>query len=903
MVGKWTGAAILVYLAVTMGAAVAGETTGSVKHPVLRHNIDPERAAGYESAVRRVMAMSEAEMLDLVPAKSCILFCGCPNCSGGQQENGQFEWTIERPLELVCKFCGHVYPSEEYPMNRTATGVNALGETVTYKYFLDESSGRDFWFEACADRLKRGWFVGQCQALATCYHVTRKEEYARRAALILNRFAEAYPHMAVLSQWPYRRRAVAKPTPPYPSAGGKWGRWMAEEVPHGLPEAYDLIHASPELDKLSQELGTDVRRRIENDFFRATVEYTFTFGKEPTGEHLNNMAPFYTRNIVQIGRVIGEPEYVHWGYRWVGEILRDKFFYDGMWHEAPAYHYQTIGGISRVIAALEGYSDPPGYRSSADGLRLEAVDLQRQLPFVGKAIGAPAVVAYPNGRICPAHDTWATSRTSPPREQTASTLLPGFGQASLGRGTGADQLQAQLHFSGGYGHEHADNLSFSLFAKGAEMFSDIGYSHTKLRRWTISTVGHNTVAVDRREQSTGDSDGDLMIFLPDAAGLCVVEARGQRAYPQLVEMYRRQLLLVPVSATDAYVVDVFRLRGGSVHDWLLHGSADDEMTAECSLPLVPREGTLLEPGEQWVEPVGESSPVLPYGLIRQLREAETGDSFHVTFRYAGAEGATAGAGVRVHLLGEPSTEVFLGSSPQVRPAEGDDRKVYDHWMPQLVVRRSGEAPLAGVFAAVHEPFRPEPFLGDVLALPLEESDDYAVALKVPHGDLEDTIVSTLDEPPYPERRLSGGIRFQGRLGVLRERAGKVVAAWLVDGISLGKGDFVLTCEAPRWEGTIESATRKADGAAADSFVTTAELPPGDALAGRWMIVTHAGGHTHGYEINAVAPAEGKSVILLRDDHGLRIADGTTEECYFPRRKIPGPNRFIIPGWTARQPGE
>jgi hypothetical protein len=560
-------------VAVAVGPPAFSEEPGPVRHPVLRHDVDPKNAARYERAVSRVMAMDEAEMLRLVPVKSCIMFCGCPNCSAGQQENGQFAWTIERPMELVCKFCRHVYPSDDYPMDQTASGTNALGETVTYRYYLDPKSGRDFWLEAYADRLRRNWFVEQCQSLAVCYRATGDEKYARRAALILERFAQAYPHMAVLSQWPYRRRAIVKPTPPYPWNGGKWGRWMAEEVPQGLPEAYDLIHDSPELDKLGKELGRDVRQAIENDFFRAAVEYTFTFGAEPIGQHLNNMAPFYTRNIVHIGRVVGEPRYVHWGHRWVGEILREGFYYDGMWREAPSYHYQTIIGIRRVIAALDGYSDPPDYRPESGDARLENVDLQRQVPFVQKALLAPALVGYPNGRICPVHDTWATSRQDAPRQATVSALLPGFGQASLGRGGGADQLQAQLHFSGGHGHEHADNLSFSLFAKGAEMLSDIGYSHTRLRGWTISTVGHNTVAIDRQEQKTTNSDGDLVMFLPDAAGLSVVEARAERAYPGLADRYRRQLLLVPVSPTDAYVVDLFRVQGGTVHDWLLLGAA------------------------------------------------------------------------------------------------------------------------------------------------------------------------------------------------------------------------------------------------------------------------------------------------------------------------------------------
>ena len=880
-------------------SAVAGEA-GAVKHPVLQHDIDSKNAAGHERAAGRVMAMSEAQILELVPTKSSIMFCGCPNCSGGQQENGQFDWTIERPFELRCKYCKHVYPSREYPMDQTAEGVNALGETVTYKYYLDEKSGRDYWLEAAADRFRRYWFVSQCRTLAACYHLTQKPEYARRAGLILNRFAEAYPHMAVLNQWPYRRRSVAKPAPPYPSAGGKWGRWMPAEVPGGLPEAYDLIHDSPELDKLSVELGTDVRKRIEDDFFRATVTYTFTFGERPVGRHLNNMAPFYTKNIIQIGRVIGEPQYVHWGYDWVDEILREGFSYDGMWQEAPSYHYQTIGGIRRVIAALKGYSDPPGYKSPVDGRRLDDVDLENQIPFVAKALAAPEAVAYPNGRICPVHDTWAKSRSSSPRQETVSTILPGFGQAALGRGTGADQLQAQLHFSGGHGHAHADNLTFALFAKGQEMLSDIGYSHSKLRRWTISTPGHNTVVVDRKDQSTRDSDGDLLMFLPEAAGLSVVEACGKRAYPKLAQTYRRQLVMVPISDKDAYVVDLFRVKGGKVHDWMLHGSADHDMTAKCSLPLAAREGTLLEPGEKWVEPIGESSSLLPYGLIREPSQVKTGDAFNVTFRYADSDEKRTGKGVRSYLLGGTETEVFLGKSPRVRSVEGDDQKIYDDWMPQLVVRRRGAVPLESLFAAVHEPFQSEPIVGEVRAVPLEASAGGCVAMEVRHGEFVDTIVSTMDESPYPERQLPDGIKIEGRLGILRQRADKVIAAWLVDGTRLTKGDFALTCDTARYEGTIDSATRKSDGAALDSFITTTELPSDNTLAGRWMIVTHGSGHTHGYEIESVNRADGRSVIILRDDHGLRIADGTTEERYFPRRKIEGPNRFVVAGWAAKE---
>ena len=896
MVIRWV--AVLVGAVALAAEAGAEPGQGPGKHPVVHWRIDRRSPESYERSLARIMSMSEAEMLQLIPTRSCILFCGCPNCEGGQQENGQFDWSIERPYELRCRFCGHVYPSPKYPAQQTASGLNALGETVTYRYYLDPRSGRDFWFESHADRRRRDWFVEQCRLLARAYHGTQRPEYARRAALILDRFAAAYPHMAVLAQWPYRRRAVVSPQPPYPSAGGKWGRWIPEEVPSRLPEAYDLIHDSEELDRLSREQGIDVRRRIEDDFFRATVEYIFTFGKEPTGTHLNNMAPYYTENIVHIGRILGEPRYVHWGYRWVGEILRDGFFYDGMWHEAPSYHYQTIGGVQRVLAALRGYSDPPGYRS-ADGLRLENVDLGRETPFVEKALAAPSLVAYPNGRIAPIHDSWASERAVRPRRQTASALLPGFGHAALGRGRGSNQLQAHLHFSGAYGHAHADSLNLALFARGAELLSDIGYTHTKLRHWTISTISHNTVAIDRREQEGSSGDGDLLLFVPDLAGLSAVESRADQAYPKLAERYQRQLVLVPLSEADAYVVDVFRARGGSTHDWLLHGSADEEMSAECSLPLEGGRETMLEAGEQWREPLGESSRLLPYGLIRGVRHGEAGDGFAVTFRCQGRSGGRPQAGVRAHVWAGKSAEVFLGKSPRIREAEGDDRKVYDFWMPQLVVRRRGPAPLESAFAAVYEPFGQKPLLGRVRMLPVEPGGD-AVAIEVVHGDLKDTILSTLDEPPYPRRQVAGGMVLQGRLGVLRQRGGKPVAGWLIDGQCLSCGDLAIEPTAGRHSGLLESATRKADGADEDAFVTPADLPEGTALAGRWLIATHGNGHTHGYEISHVARRGGRSVIVLKDDHGLRIRGQETEECYFPRRKIAGPNRFVIHASEARQ---
>ena len=82
------------------------------------------------------------------------------------------------------------------------------------------------------------------------------------------------------------------------------------------------------------------------------------------------------------------------------------------------------------------------------------------------------------------------------------------------------------------------------------------------------------------------------------------------------------------------------------------------------------------------------------------------------------------------------------------------RKAYDFWMPQLLVRRRGEAPLASTFAAIEEPFLGDPFVDRVERLTLTPGENNAVALRVTHAAGVDTIISTLDDIWCIERSLA-----------------------------------------------------------------------------------------------------------------------------------------------------
>ncbi|MFP3903281.1 MAG: heparinase II/III family protein [Armatimonadota bacterium] len=859
-----------------------------IDHPALEHGINPDSAEAYERNCDRVMAMSIEEMLSFVPEKPTCRFCYCPNCHGGSQGSGIYSWSIENPDQVRCKYCGMVFPNEKYPLDKTIEGKNAHGETVTYRYHQDqERDDLRIFIPAHIMMHKRAWILDQLHNLGVAWQATKKPEYARRAALILDRIAQVYPHYPMMRQWITTFKFPGDQKPPFSGAGGRWGRWMASELPADVVRAYDLVYDSEEFDRLSQERGYDVREKIEEDFLKATWEYVNTFET-----HTHNMAPSYLRTAIEMGRVIRQPEYVHWAYRWLLEILHGGCFYDGCWREAPSYHFQVIGGLKNAFDALRGYSDPPGYVDEGDGKRFDNMEPDEDIAFYDTARGAFDPVAYPNGYASCIHDTWPHSRRSAPRSETNSGILPGYGHASLGRGRGDNQMQAQLHFSGGHGHTHLDNLNLALWAKGHEMLCDLGYTHTKLRWWNICTIGHNLVAIDRANQNGSNSDGNLLHYFPDTGGVAMVEADGRRAYHAIEDLqtYRRMLVTVPVSSADAYVVDIFRTVGGSTHDWLLHGDADDDMTATCSVPLTGQRENLLESEDTWEEPKTEGSRFNPYGVIRDVKTSGDVTDAVTTFRYT----ESPEEGVRIHLAGESQSLLMLGKSPSVRKAGRDSGAVYDYWMPQMVVRRTGEAPLSTVFTMVEEPFSEATFIDTVERLQVQPDDTDAVALRIRHGEIVDTVLAS----PSKDTCSADGITLAGRLGIVRHDQGRVTGMWLFEGTELQCAGAAVEAPAASYSGTIAGAQRISDGADTDALFTDADLPEDRALHGMWMIVSHPNGRTHGYEIERVEHRDGQTAIVLTMDHGLRIEGEKTSHVFFPQSTMEGENTFVIPLATS-----
>ncbi len=896
--GVPVGLLLMVVVAMLFCSEARYCAAAEVVHPVYPVKASPERIELLKRSVTPVMGMSEEEMVGLVPDRTGFRFAGCPSCDGGAQE-GQLTWSVRHPHRVRCRYCGMVFPNETYPENQVMRVTNPVGEEVEYPYWEDEAGYRTF-FSAKGWRQARVYFASLAQDLGELYQATGERQYARRAVLILDAFARYYPRFLVSRERAFEPKGFVL-EPPYPIHGGKWGRWHPDEMPTDLVFAYDSICASGELERLAGETGADVRARIENEFFRGVIRHEQNYPAT-----YDNMSPRIYLGYAVIGRVLGDPGLVHEAVRRSRRLFEFRFFVDGFWCEgSPGYHRATLErGMGRVFDALEGYSDPPGYVDPEDGRRFDDLDLEREIPNLARARRILEICRYPDGRLVPVHDAWYGTEDLLVPERSVSTLLTGVGHAWLGSGEGEDQAQVHLHFSGGYGHEHADNLNLALFAKGQELLSDVGYTHTRYRSWSNSTLCHNTVVIDEQRQYTRTgrprwdrgrafegmpSDGRVLAFEAGCGPVQWVEASGERAYPGLAQVYRRTVMLVEAGAGEVYVVDLFRVVGGAQHDWVMHGSADRDGRAAVSVPL-DFYGEHLLPDVQVRYPEnerdsGDARGRNPgYAFFQNVSRGAVVDDVAVSFKVSEPD-----AGVRTHLPCLAGAEVFSGDAPSVRRSGENDALLDRYRMPIFLVRRKGPAPLSSCFVAVHEPYEGEPFLKEVSVEAAENGED-AVVLRVRHHEVTDHIVHRAEPGRGPLR--VGNLRIEGEVGFVREREGVLEEMGLWGGAELRWRDRVLSGGGV-YEGDVKGSLRLEAGADVNALVVTGDLPEGDALKGATAVVFFGDGSTLGYRVTGVRRSGGETHVLLEDDPGISVEGDGMRHLFFPLREVPGGVRYRI----------
>ena len=251
--------AFAIIAAIWLAPPPAHSASAEVQHPVFDPGGNEGTQASLEAQLAPLLAMADEDLAALVPALNGFQFCDCPNCDMGAQQ-GQLVWMgLAAPGQVKCKYCGMVYPNDQYPEDKTITALNPRGETVTWPYY-ENANGRHFfsgraWYQA------KHWLGARAYDLARLAYASKDPAHEHKAIVLLDGFGEKYPGWCVMYDLTRgdSKPLDSHPEKPHPYWGGIWSRWHYGDVPTDLVRAYDLVYYSGEWEKLSALKGLDVR--------------------------------------------------------------------------------------------------------------------------------------------------------------------------------------------------------------------------------------------------------------------------------------------------------------------------------------------------------------------------------------------------------------------------------------------------------------------------------------------------------------------------------------------------------------------------------------------------------------------------------------------------------------------
>jgi hypothetical protein len=793
-------------------------------------------------------------------------------------------------------------------------------------------NGATCYAQETIDYEKSQYLFNRLEELAAAYDsaATRKDVYARRIALALDAWADYVPDYFLTNQNNGKPLDVAEAEAKNYTVVQRMSdhNGVGHELDSGPVYALDAIYDSQALKDLSTERKYDVRQKIIDGFFVNHVDYLLK--KIPLATHVATNLSGTPEQLANLAIVLGRADWIDWLDRYM-QLTVVHLLRDGMDGESFSYCYGYLNANRVTTVEMAGYFNVWPPVNDAQRAVQSAADEYNDL--IQKGLDAITSVLEPDGTVPPFGNT-NFNGNGKARTQSRSTLLPAYGHLTLADGSGANQTQVNLNFVDNANHDEQDLLTFTLFGAGSELLSDLRYSRMPGRPFTESTMAHNTVAIDRKDQfrstnqDTGNkghlfTGGDLVLYEPNLAGISVAEVNGARAYNAVAERYQRLQILNTIDPAQPYLIDLFRAKGGGTHDYFIHGATRFDSTAPppekttpagastLPLALIDKPYPLLEGTETFVEPPQDSEPW--YGAFRDVWTARSNGNWSVTFK------ATAGMqGSRITMVDDGDVDVYVGKSPapfrDKMPAE-TPQAFYGYWRPSLMVRHRAAA-VDSLFVSVIEPFSGAPAVTAVERLPLATKDKDHVALRIKlKSGREDVVLVDLASPavtgqPSPGRfaTADGKYALTGRVGVAPSQ-GK---AALVAGTKFEHDGKTLAADQAAFTGGVSDVLRARGGCSSDAFVTDAALPEGDVLKGRWIVLTFATykvipsgtsfpmgvqeqkGIRQPFLIDHVQRTGGQTYVVLAADPMLTMSGGKVTETTRPGRTFEGPVTFEIP---------
>jgi len=694
--------------------------------------------------------------------------------------------------------------------------------------------------------------VGGITRLAEAYVVTGNPVYARRAGILLDRAADLYPpHDFKKQGWVYERRGDRGYVSTWHDACEEVRQMVLayDQVFEGMrgdKELVTFLSAKAKQYKLDNPKASfaDIQRNIEERILRDTIrnahKIASNYPRTPVTVTILKAVLDWPNNRAEINKLIDG-------------IIKRATAVDGVTGEKGLAGYGTIGPRSLAtflgrLARLEPgfladvYKRHPKLHQTFR-FHVDTMCLQQYYPQsgdtgsfacrVGRYVGVdfdrsatlepsgyaflwamyeltkdPAfvqVLHQANERSVKGlpYDLLAADPTA--FQRAVADVIKREGEdleldsvnkqqwhiAILRSGQGDRARAVWLDYDAGGGHSHSDGMNLGLFARGLDLMPDFGYPpvqfggwHGAKFSWYTMPASHNTVVVDGKRQA---GVGGKTTLWADGQQLRSIRTSA----PKMIggKQYERTVALIDVSDNDFYVVDVFRVIGGTDHAKFVHSHYG----------TITPTGLSLKRAE-------------PYGHGTQMRNFQCDPAPKPGWRVDWAvddRNKFLRAGTKVHLRYTDLTTDAQASTAEGWIVAGIYNSITESWIPRLMIRRQAkQAPLASTFVAVIEPYGKTSNIAKIQRLPLTTASGQAysdahVAVEVERTDGgRDLIVAADVENPLgatPSRakdrvlaQQAAKLQLDGELCLVRrDRTGKVTRIALCRGTSLTVGDVCL----------------------------------------------------------------------------------------------------------------
>jgi hypothetical protein len=476
------------------------------------------------------------------------------------------------------------------------------------------------------------------------------------------------------------------------------------------------------------------------------------------------------------------------------------------------------------------------------------------------------------------------------RRILGSDFMGQKGLVMLRTGAGDNSQGLFMRYGPSLNHGHYDDLNINYIARGYEVTYDLGYGRSAATQtqsnWARQTASHNVVAVDEASQiATGETGGSLELFA-ESPLVRAAEASSNRCYAKEgVSVYRRLVALIggggrageagSAGENGAYLLDIFRVRGGHEHDYVFH-ALSDEVRVE-GVALGPEEpGSLAGPGIDW------SAAQLDDGDISGHPNnwewiAPPGNGYG--FLAAPRRGTPAGSWLAEWTLDPQSRlRLVMATNPGTEVIAARANGLYPHYPKSryILARRRGEN-LASEFVAAVEPCGAAPRVLSVERLPLQPADGEIAPMAVKVTRRDGTVDYIFSAGDNILRHTPEGVAVAGSFVHARVKDGQLEGLTLAGVKEFSGFGRTFKPEAAALRGKITAVDVEKN-----VVTTSAGLPADGTLDGAVVYFTNPGyTRNTAYRIVKVEKAGAGSRIFLHATVGLgfgrveAVPDGRT----------------------------